>query len=160
MQWLRYCSTITMGTVFSMWRGYKQESVTLRFSCWLKLAAVQLSEVRWSSWLVRVQLRVSLWREGYEIGVKWPPAWDPVTWVVSWEAVLQGRLWQEDLSAGSWRISIVRSRCYETASGDCDRLRTLACVFQWSVNCSSEWRIQVVNKIQYPIHTLSIVTQP
>jgi hypothetical protein len=44
--------------------------------------------------------------------------------------ILHGRLWQEDLSVGSWRISLGRSRCQETASGDCIRLRTLVCACQ------------------------------
>jgi hypothetical protein len=78
--------------------------------------------------------------------VKWTPAWDPVSWFVSWQSVLHGRLWQENLDAVSWRISLCRSRCQETASGDCNRLRSLVCVCQWSVKCSSEWCIQVVNK--------------
>jgi hypothetical protein len=56
------------------------------------------------------------------------------------------QLWQEELSAGRWRISLGRSRFQETASGDCNRLRTLVCVCQWSVKCSSEWCTYVVNK--------------
>jgi hypothetical protein len=46
--------------------------------------------------------------------------------------------------------------CQEMASGDCNRLRTLVC--QWSVKCSFECCIQVVNKSNSPIHTPSIVT--
>jgi hypothetical protein len=34
--------------------------------------------------------------------------------------------------------SCVRIRCQETASGECNRLRTLVCVCQWSVKCSHE----------------------
>jgi hypothetical protein len=36
--------------------------------------------------------------------------------------------WQEDLSAGRWRVFLSRSCCQETASGDSNRLRTLVCV--------------------------------
>jgi hypothetical protein len=43
------------------------------------------------------------------------------------------------------RILWRRSRCQETVSEDCNRLTTLVCVCQWSVKCSSEWWIQVVN---------------
>jgi hypothetical protein len=59
---------------------------------------------------------------------------------------LHGCLWQEDLTVGSWWLSLGRNSCQETASGDRNRLRTLVCVCQWSVKCSSEWCIQVVNK--------------
>jgi hypothetical protein len=54
--------------------------------------------------------------------------------------------WQENLSARSWRISLGRSCYQETTSGDCNRLRTLVCVYQYSVKCSSKWCTQVVNK--------------
>jgi hypothetical protein len=56
-------------------------------------------------------------------------------------------------------ISLCRSRCQETASGDCNRLRTLVRVCQWSVKWtrSSEWCMQVVNKYnsynRYPIYS-------
>jgi hypothetical protein len=52
-------------------------------------------------------------------------------------SVLDGRLWQ-DLSEGNWRICLGRSRCQETVSGDCMRLRTLVYVYQCTVKCSSE----------------------
>jgi uncharacterized membrane protein len=35
---------------------------------------------------------------------------------VSW--VLHERLWRQDLSAWSWRISTIRSRCQGTSGGD------------------------------------------
>jgi hypothetical protein len=48
-----------MEKVFSMWfvaRCYKQDSLKQRVSCLLKLSAVQLSEVKSSSWLVGLGL--------------------------------------------------------------------------------------------------------
>jgi hypothetical protein len=78
--------------------------------------------------------------------MNWSPAWDPVSLIVSWETVLHERLWQEDLSDRNWIISLDRSCCQETASEDCNKLRTLVCVCQWSVKCSSELCIQVVSK--------------
>jgi RNase P subunit RPR2 len=93
MQRSRYCWTVTMETVFSMWsmlRCYKQDSLKQWVNCWLKFSAVQLSEVTWSTLLMServqlsVQLKVNLWREDYKVDVKWPAAWDPVSWVVSW----------------------------------------------------------------------------
>jgi hypothetical protein len=82
-------------TVFSTWavpRYYKQDSLKQGSSCWLELSAVQFSEVTWSSWLVsgRVPLEVSLWREDKEGGVKWPPAWNLVSWAVSWQELCTG----------------------------------------------------------------------
>jgi hypothetical protein len=50
------------------------------------------------------------------------------------------------------------SHCQEEGSGDCNKLRTLVCVCQWSVKCSSEWYIQGVNKSSSQIHSSSIVT--
>jgi hypothetical protein len=47
---------------------------------------------------------------------------------------------------GKLRIYVGRSRCQKKDSGDSNRLRTLVCVCQWSVKCSSEWYVQVVNK--------------
>jgi hypothetical protein len=55
---------------------------------------VWLSEIMWSSCLVservRLSVKVSLWREGCEVGVKWLPDWDPVNWVVSWQEFYTG----------------------------------------------------------------------
>jgi hypothetical protein len=112
------------------------------------LSALQLSEVTWSSRLAseRVQLtegsvesqpmkrRLGGW---CEMSVSLGPG--------QLRRVLYRRLWQEDLSAWSWRIILERSRCQETASGDCNKLRTLVCVCQWPANCSSEWCIQGAN---------------
>jgi hypothetical protein len=116
----------------------------------VELSVVQLRDVMWNEWLVsqRVQLPVESRSVKRKFG-GWcavAAAWDPVSWVVGSQRVLYGRLWQEDLSTGSWRISVDRSLCQETASGDCNRLRTIICVCQWSVKCSSEWCIQVINK--------------
>jgi hypothetical protein len=60
--------------------------------------------------------------------------------------ILHGRLWQDDLSAGNWRISTVINRCLETTIRECNRRRILVCVCQWSVKCSPEWCTYVVNK--------------
>jgi hypothetical protein len=66
------------------------------------------------------------------------------------------RLWQEDLSAGSWRISLCRSRCQETVNGDCNRLRTLVCVCQWTLNvvpsCEYNWSINPISN-PYPVYS-------
>jgi hypothetical protein len=43
------------------------------------------------------------------------------------------------------------------AGGDCNTLRTLVCVCQWSVKCNSEWCTQVVNISNSPIQTPPIV---
>jgi hypothetical protein len=118
--------------------------------------------VTWSSWLVskRVQLSVESqlvkrWPGGYyEIAASLVPSWLSCQLT----RALHGRLRREDLSAGSWRISLGRSRCQKTAGRGCVRVRTLVCVCQWSINCIFEWWIQVVNKSTHPIHTPSIVT--
>jgi hypothetical protein len=51
----------------------------------------------WESSVVSWQLKISQWREDQEAGVKWPPAWDPVSWVVSWQEFYTGgwekRIW-------------------------------------------------------------------
>jgi hypothetical protein len=60
--------------------------------------------------------------------------------------ILHEQLLQEDVSTGCWKIYLDRSRCQETAGEDCSRLKTLVCVCQWTVKCSSEWCIQVANK--------------
>jgi hypothetical protein len=74
---------------------------------------------------------------GYEEEFSWEPA---VEFRCSKQAVSRelGRWsWEFRLGVltsgqrryhGSWRISLCRSRCQETASGDCNRLRTLVCV--------------------------------
>jgi hypothetical protein len=42
---------------------------------------------RWCySWLVSCQLKVSLWREDWEAGVKWPPAWSAASWGLAAES--------------------------------------------------------------------------
>jgi hypothetical protein len=70
----------------------------------------------------------------------------------SWE--LKVRQWRDDFACAvvqrylEWDCynACVKIRCQETANGDCNGLRTQVCVCEWSVNCSSEWCIQVVNK--------------
>jgi hypothetical protein len=72
------------------------------------------------------QLKVSLWREDLEVGVKWPPDWElsvdalqgrlrrdgAIIELGNWESSVAGYLVnRKDLRGGSWRISIVRSRC-------------------------------------------------
>jgi hypothetical protein len=51
------------------------------------------------------------------------------------------------LEAGSLGTGIFREpRVKKTASGDSNRLRILVCVWQWSVKCSLEMFVWVVNK--------------
>jgi hypothetical protein len=74
---------------------------------------VRAKELSWRqlSWPVQLSVQMSS-AKGAE--KSWRYSW------VSW--VLHGRLYQQDLSAGSWRISIVRSRCQETSSEDWEDL--------------------------------------
>jgi hypothetical protein len=81
-------------------------------------------------------------------------------WEVVKKRAVRVWLWQENLSAGSWRISLGRSHCQERVGGDCNWLSTLVCVCQWSVKCSSKWCVQVVNKSNSPIPTPSSHTTP
>jgi hypothetical protein len=146
-----YCWTITMETIFFMWfvpKCYKRVSRIPE----LKLWAVLLSEVTWSSWLVsesayEEKTRRLVWN-GREPGTQLIE--------LSVDKVLHGRLWQKDLSAENWYIStILKSVCQETASGRCNTLRTLVCVCHWYMQCSSEWCIQVASN---PVYTPSIVS--
>jgi hypothetical protein len=86
--------------------------------------------------------------------------------VESW--VVHGRLWQEDLSAWSWRMSTVRNRCQRTAEAIAGWKRLSRCCGDlWSVEisdrvvsgCSSEWSINPVTN-PYPVcsHTTLHVT--
>jgi hypothetical protein len=97
------------------------------------------------SWESAVEFRSSKWAVSRELRSA-REAEKMALWVQVWSVNYRVRLWEEDLSSGSWRISLGRSRCQETTSGDCNRLRILVCVCQWSVKCSPEWCIQVVNK--------------
>jgi hypothetical protein len=72
----------------------------------------------------RAQLKVSLWREDYE---------------VTWEAVLQGRLWRQNLSVWSWRISNARSHCQGMANED-SMLEKAQWVLWWFVECEVQWQ--------------------
>jgi hypothetical protein len=56
---------------------------------------------------------------------------------------------------GRWRNSFGRSRCQETASGVCNRLRTLVFACHWCVRCNSMWYIQTAYKPftnPYPVY--------
>jgi hypothetical protein len=88
--------------------------------------------------------------------------------VVSWKAVCEEKterwVWNGHQRAASYKISagaavtrgperaklkyrpLCWNRCQETASGDCDKLRTLLCVYRGSVKCSYDLCVQVVNK--------------
>jgi hypothetical protein len=152
MQRLRYCWTITVETVFSlcfMPKCYKQGQSSSRV-----INCQQFSWVKWhevAGWWVRefsCHLKDSLWREDKEVGVKWPPAWDPLSWVVSSvdrssaQAAVTTWAWEAEESLSV--EAVARKRRVET-----NRLWTLICICQWSVKfvkCSSEWCIQVVNK--------------
>jgi hypothetical protein len=74
-----------------------------------------------------------------------------VMWLSLWEAVLHGRLWSQELSAWSWRISAVKSRCQITTGEETARWKRLSgcCGYLWIVEinggavtaCNSEWSI-------------------
>jgi hypothetical protein len=100
------------------------------------------SSAEWSGWCVRdavvstvesnpVKRRQGGWCE-------MTGSLGPSLLICQLTTILHGRLWQEDLSAGIRRIFPCRSRCQETASGDCNRLRTLICV---SVTCKVYFRL-------------------
>jgi hypothetical protein len=74
------------------------------------------------------QLIVRLWKEDYDVGVKWPR-------ISCKSAQLKVRIYVWYLERDCYS-SCVKIRCQETISGDCNRLRTLVCVCQWSVKCS------------------------
>jgi hypothetical protein len=100
------------------------------------------------------------------LGVSWEPAVEFRSCQSS--GVLYGRLWRQNLSAWSWRLSTVRSRCQGTADKDTAGWKRLigCCDDLWSVKisggavitCSSEWWVQVVKKIHSSTHTPSTVT--
>jgi hypothetical protein len=124
--------------------------------CDFDFGRLQFSWVKWrkvAGWWVRIQLKVSLWREDQEVDVKWPPTWDPIGWVVSWEDLYTWVCKKEILYVisgvcNSMRLlivpmlkSVVRERLMET-----NRLRTLVRVCQWLVKCCCESYISVINK--------------
>jgi hypothetical protein len=127
MRRLRYCWTIT--------RCYKQDSLKQWVSC------QQFSWVKWhevTGWWVREFICQFSWKPTHEEKTRrlvWNGHQLGTQLVEDWQLrrVLHGWLWQEDLWAESQRISLGRSRCQETASGDCNRLRTLVCMCQWAV---------------------------
>jgi hypothetical protein len=76
------------------------------------------------------------------------------------------------LASGSWGKGIVRQprvrgmfavgSCYQaTASGDCNRLRTLVCVWQWFVKCNNGLYKCAINPITNPnpIYSHSVTWQ-
>jgi hypothetical protein len=97
------------------------------------------------SWELAVEFRSSMLAVSRELG-RW-----------SWEFRCGMLTSGQRRDHASWSISLGRSRCQETASGNCNRLRTLVCVCQWSVKCSFEECIQVVNKSNssnpYPVYS-------
>jgi hypothetical protein len=114
-----------------------------------KLSAIQLSEVTWSRWrensVVSYQMEVSMREKTRRL--EWNGR-QPGTQLVELSidkssaeaAVTRGPEY------GKLKNLPRRSCCQEMASGDCDRLRTLVCLCQQSVNHSSEWCIQGINK--------------
>jgi hypothetical protein len=96
---------------YFVWRGHLP-----KWRSWL------MSESSVVSWKSAVKRRLWSWCE--VAANLWPS-------YLSFQLtrVLHGRLWQKDLNTGRWRISLGRSRCQEMANGDCNRLRTLVCVY-------------------------------
>jgi hypothetical protein len=148
MQRSMYCWTITMQTVFSMWsvpRCYKQDSLKRRVSCCQ--SCQQLSWVKWreaaGSWVreFSCQLLVVIWKSACEEKTRrllWNGC-QPGAQLVSWQEFSMGgcdkRTWVREAEESP----LCYICCQETASGYYNRLRTLVCVRQWSVKCSSEW---------------------
>jgi hypothetical protein len=125
-----------------------------------RLLTVLLSEVTWSSWLVseRVQLSVVSWKSACEEKTR-SLVWNgrqPGTQLIelSVERQFCTGVVTRCPECRRWRISLGRGRCQNTASGDCNRLKTLVCALQWSVKCSSRWCTQGVNKSSLSIHTV------
>jgi hypothetical protein len=147
-----------METMFSVWsvpRCYKQVSLKQRSSCWLELSVdqlrvtstpIELSDVKYLVCQRASSVESQPMKRGLGGWCEMAASLGACYLSCQLTRILHGRLWQENLSAGNWRNSLGRSRCQETASGDCNRPRTLVCVCHWSVKCSSEWCIQVVNK--------------
>jgi hypothetical protein len=99
--------------------------------------------------------------------VKWREAGGWFSWQFSWCRSVEELSWKFSCGVltcgqrrdhGSWRISTVRSRWQETASEECNRLRALVCMCQWSMKCASEWCIQVISKTNKTVYTPFIVT--
>jgi hypothetical protein len=86
-------------------------------------------------WDREFSCQLSVGSQPVKVGVKWPPAWDSVE--LSVDRSSAGATVTEDLSVGNRKISLGRSRCQETASGDCNILRIRVCVCQWTVKCTS-----------------------
>jgi hypothetical protein len=152
MQWLRYCWTITMETVFSMWfvpRCYKQDSLKQQVSCWLR-SCQQFSWVKWQEVA-----------GGWVREFSWKLACENQTRRLAWNGCQPGTQfsWQEFCMGLQHRgrgIAIVNI-CYQaTASEDCNRLK------EHGVSYSDLWsvvkRYISVQLIQSSIQGLSIVT--
>jgi hypothetical protein len=111
----------TLFSILSVLSSYKEEfswesAVEFRSSKW----AVQLSEVTWSSWLVRERVQLPVECQPMRRRLR---GWCEMASSLGSSqlsrrltGVLHGRLWQEDLSSGSWRISttVARKRLVET----------------------------------------------
>jgi hypothetical protein len=105
----KYCWTISMEMF--LWCSCRNIiSKVSRVPRLSQLSAVQLNEVTWSSCLVseRVQLSVVSWQSACEEKTR-KLLWNghqPRTQLVEVpvEKVLHGWLWQEDQSAGSWKV--------------------------------------------------------
>jgi hypothetical protein len=74
--------------------------------------------------------------------VKWPPAWNPIELSVGNNSTRAAVTEESELK----KSPVCYICCQETASGDCNRMRTLVCVCQRNVRCSSEWCTKVINK--------------
>jgi hypothetical protein len=120
---------------------------------WLRAAArVVSSWVKWREVAGRLKREFSCqlsWKSPYEEMTR-RLMWNgrqPGTQLAELPWVLHGRLWEDDQRTGRWIIFLRRSHCQKTASGKCNKLNTLVCVGQWAVKCSTEWCVQMVNKL-------------
>jgi hypothetical protein len=129
----------TRATMQVLWKY----SVFLRWPCRGITSTGQGQSLgSWQLAVVRCHLKISLWPEDKEVGVRWPPASELVKELQFSHCEL---LLLED---GSWGTGKVREprvrRCPPLKAVtrqrlvDTNILRTLVCAWQWSVKCSYE----------------------
>jgi hypothetical protein len=155
---------VVHAAIVGMQRRAKHASTTIQGLCFLRGpcqrvvfktigVTVQLSEVTWSSWLVseRVQLKVSLWREDWEVGVKWSPAWDLVSCQLTVDKFCTGgcdkRTWARKAEKSPLLLAVTRQRLLKKLqagkrlSGSCCDLYSVELSDSAVITCSSEWRV-------------------
>jgi hypothetical protein len=148
--------------VFSAWslpRCYKQDNLK-RVSCWWELSEVQFSEAMWVvvgewvhlsivSWKSAVKRRIGGWCE--MVASLGPSQLRRVLYERLWRKwlVVRAQSCREDsMCVTQWDCysSCVKIRCLDMASGDCNRLKTLVRLCQWSAKCNYESCVNVGNK--------------